>query len=92
MSTKKRGRKPQKDPYFGQVEESAVKEFLSLGRLVEDPYSLEGFRWTGSTKEEFRRNAKILEDTLKSGVNRARIPCLSCDPCKRVLALSAHIE
>jgi len=39
MSTeeKKRGRKPSKDPYFGHVEETAVKEFLSLGGLVEDP-------------------------------------------------------
>lgn len=53
---KPRGRKPTKDPYFGQAEESAVKEFLSLGQLVEDPRSFEGFRWTGTTKEEFRRN------------------------------------
>lgn len=53
---KKRGRKPSKDPYFGHVEESAVKEFLSLGGLVEDPTSLEGFKWTGTTKDEFRRN------------------------------------
>lgn len=53
---KRRGRKPSKDPYFGHVEESAVKEFLSLGSLIEDSNSLEGFRWTGSTKEEFRRN------------------------------------
>jgi len=58
MSTeeKKRGRKPSKDPYFGHVEETAVKEFLSLGGLVEDPNALEGFRWTGTTKDEFRRN------------------------------------
>jgi len=53
---KKRGRKPSKDPYFGQVEESAVKEFLSLGTLIKDITSIEGYRWTGSTKEEFRRN------------------------------------
>jgi len=53
---KKRGRKPSKDPYFGQKEETAVKEFLTLGHLIEDPSSLEGFRWTGSTKEETRRN------------------------------------
>ena len=53
---KKRGRKPSKDPYFGQNEESAVKEFLSLGALIEDPTSMEGFRWSGTTKDEFRRN------------------------------------
>jgi len=57
MSTeKRRGRKPSKDPYFGHVEENAVKEFLSLGGLIEDPKALEGFRWTGTTKDEFRRN------------------------------------
>lgn len=53
---KKRGRKPSKDPYFGHVEESAVKEYLSLGGLVEDRHAQEGFRWTGTTKDELRRN------------------------------------
>jgi hypothetical protein len=53
---KKRGRKPSKDPYFGQPQESAVVEFLSLGGMVEDPKAIDGFRWTGTTKDEFRRN------------------------------------
>ena len=53
---KKRGRKPQKDPYFGGIEEEAVKEFLTLGSLIKDPNSLEGFRWTGTTEEQSRRN------------------------------------
>jgi hypothetical protein len=53
---KKRGRKPAKDPYFGQIQETAVKEFLTLGDLIPDSKALEGFRWTGSTKDEFRRN------------------------------------
>lgn len=53
---KPRGRKPSKDPYFGQNEEAAVVEFLSLGDLIVDKTTLEGFRWTGTTKEEFRRN------------------------------------
>ena len=66
---KPRGRKPTKDPYFGQAEESAVKEFLSLGQLVEDPRSLEGFRWTGTTKEEFRRN-EIYRHHLQAPLNK----------------------
>lgn len=53
---KKRGRKPSKDPYFGQKEETAVKEFLSLGDLIQDKSTLDGFRWTGSTIDELRRN------------------------------------
>lgn len=70
MSTeKRRGRKPQKDPYFGYVEEDAVKEFLSLGRLIEDPSSLEGFRWSGTTKEEFRRN-EIYRLHLQAPLNK----------------------
>jgi hypothetical protein len=70
MSTeKKRGRKPQKDPYFGLVEETAVKEFLSLGDLIQDPNSLEGFRWTGTTKEEFRRN-EIYKLHLQAPLNK----------------------
>jgi len=66
---KKRGRKPQKDPYFGQVEENAVKEFLSLGGLIEDSSTLEGFRWTGSTKDEFRRN-EIYRDFLQAPLDK----------------------
>lgn len=66
---KKRGRKPSKDPYFGHVEETAVKEFLSLGVLIEDGDTLEGFRWTGSTKEEFRRN-EIYRLHLQAPLNK----------------------
>lgn len=69
MSEKKRGRKPQKDPYFGNIEEAAVKEFLSLGNLIEDPLTLEGFRWTGTTKEEFRRN-EIYRQHLQAPLNK----------------------
>lgn len=70
MSTqKRRGRKPYKDPYFGHIEESAVKEFLSIGGLVEDPNTLEGFRWTGTTKDEFRRN-EIYRLYLQAPLNR----------------------
>ena len=66
---KKRGRKPQKDPYFGHVEESAVKEFLTLGQLIEDTRSLEGLRWTGTTKDEFRRN-EIYRLHLQAPLNK----------------------
>ena len=56
LEEKKRGRKPSKDPYFGQKEETAVKEFLSLGDLIQDKSTLDGFRWTGTTTDELRRN------------------------------------
>ncbi|MFN7656233.1 MAG: hypothetical protein ACK5OW_00420 [bacterium] len=70
MSTeRKRGRKPSKDPYFGHVEELAVKEFLSLGSLIHDSKSLEGYRWTGSTKDEFRRN-EIYRQHLQAPLNK----------------------
>lgn len=66
---KKRGRKPSKDPYFGQPEETAVKEFLSLGDLIKDSSSLDGLRWTGTTKEEFRRN-EIYRQNLQAPLNK----------------------
>jgi len=66
---KKRGRKPAKDPYFGQNEESAVKEFLSLGCLVADSTTLDGFRWSGTTNDEFRRN-EIYRNHLQAPLNK----------------------
>jgi len=65
---KKRGRKPAKDPYFGIIQEDAVKEFLSLGCMVEDKRAIDGFMWTGTTKEEFRRN-EIYRLHLQSPLN-----------------------
>lgn len=66
---KRRGRKPSKDPYFGNIEESAVKEFLSLGQLLVDPTSLEGFRWSGTTIEENRRN-EIYRASLQAPLDK----------------------
>ena len=66
---KKRGRKPQKDPYFGGIEEEAVKEFLTLGALIKDSNALEGFRWTGTTEEQFRRN-EIYKKHLQAPLNK----------------------
>jgi hypothetical protein len=56
LEQKKRGRKSKKDPYFGHVEEEAVKEFLSLGGLVYSPSSPDKYVWTGTTNDEIRRN------------------------------------
>ena len=66
---RKRGRKPGKDPYFGDKEESAVKEFLTLGSLIEDKNSSEGFIWTGTTSEMHRRNT-IYKDSLQAPLNK----------------------
>ena len=66
---KRRGRKPSKDPYFGSTEESAVKEFLTLGSLVEDKSSSEGFVWTGSTSEIHRRN-EIYKEFLRAPLDK----------------------
>jgi len=66
---RKRGRKPGKDPYFGDNEESAVREFLTLGSLIEDKNSSEGFIWTGTTSEMYRRNA-IYKDSLQAPLNK----------------------
>jgi hypothetical protein len=65
----KRGRKPSKDPYFGNIEETAVKEFLSLGTLIVDKNSLEGYIWTGTTSEIFRRN-EIYKNSLHAPLNK----------------------
>ena len=68
LEQKRRGRKPSKDPYFGNVEETAVKEFLSLGDIIVDPNALDGFRWTGSTEDEFRRS-EIYRVSLQAPLN-----------------------
>jgi hypothetical protein len=66
MSEKKvRGRKPSnKKSYFDVEEEEAVRKFLSIGTMVQDPSALDGFRWSGSTNESRQRD-KIYKDHLK---------------------------
>ena len=70
MSEKKtRGRKPKTKPYFGQEQEEAVKEFLSLGGLVEDENTQDGYRWTGSTEDVVKRE-RIYRKSLKDPLNK----------------------
>lgn len=70
MSEKKtRGRKPKTKPYFGQEQEEAVKEFLSLGGLVEDENTQDGYRWTGSTEDIVKRE-RIYRKSLKDPLNK----------------------
>lgn len=71
MSEKKvRGRKPSnKKSYFDVVEEEAVKKFISIGTMVQDPSALDGFRWSGST-EESRKRDKIYKDFLKDPLDK----------------------
>ena len=66
MSEKKvRGRKPSnKKSYFDVEEEEAVRKFISIGTMVQDPSALYGFRWSGST-EESRQRDKIYKDYLR---------------------------
>jgi hypothetical protein len=71
---KKRGRKPKKKPYFGQEQEDAVVEFMSLGSVFTDPNHLDEngkplLKWSGSTEEEFLRN-KIYRDSLKGPLDK----------------------
>jgi hypothetical protein len=66
---KKRGRKPQKKPYFGPEEEEAVKRYLELGKLIKDPSTEEGYRWTGTTEEDILRN-RIYGKHLKAPLNK----------------------
>lgn len=66
---KKRGRKPNKKPYFGPQEEEAVKRYLELGKLIKDPKSQEGYRWTGTTEEDVLRN-KIYSKHLRAPLNK----------------------
>jgi len=66
---KKRGRKPNKKPYFGPEEEEAVKKYLELGKLIKDPSTQEGYRWTGTTEEDILRN-RIYSKQLKAPLNK----------------------
>jgi hypothetical protein len=66
---KKRGRKPNKKPYFGPEEEEAVKEYLELGKLIKDPTTQEGYRWTGTTEEDILRN-RIYSKHLKAPLDK----------------------
>ena len=66
---KKRGRKPNKKPYFGPQEEEAVKRYLELGEIIKDPKSQEGYRWTGTTEEDVLRN-KIYSKHLRAPLNK----------------------
>jgi hypothetical protein len=61
LEPKKRGRKPKKKPYFGPEEEEAVKRYLELGKIVEDPNTQDGYRWTGTTREDIERNRIYLK-------------------------------
>jgi hypothetical protein len=71
MSEKKtRGRKPSnKKSYFDVEEEDAVRKFISIGTMVQDPSALDGFRWSGST-EESRERDKIYKDFLKNPLDK----------------------
>jgi len=66
---KKRGRKRKSDPYFGPEQEEAVKQFLSLGTLVEDDTALTGYRWSGTTKDSVERD-RIYREKLKDPLNK----------------------
>jgi hypothetical protein len=61
VEPKKRGRKAKKKPYFGPEEEEAVKRYLELGKIIEDPNTLDGYRWTGTTQEDIERNRRYLK-------------------------------
>jgi hypothetical protein len=69
IEPKKRGRKPKKKPYFGPEEEEAVKRYLELGEIIEDPNTEDGYRWTGTTKEDIERNRIYLKH-LKSPLDK----------------------
>lgn len=70
MSEKRsRGRKPSNKRYFGEEQEEAVKQFLSLGGLVPDSNTVDGFRWTGTTNDVVRRE-KIYKNYLKDPLNK----------------------
>lgn len=66
---KKRGRKPKKKPYFGPEEEEAVKRYLELGTIIEDPNTQDGYRWTGTTQDDIDRNKLYLKQ-LKAPLNK----------------------
>lgn len=70
MSEKKtRGRKPKNKNYFGDDQENAVKEFLSLGTLIVDKNTVDGYRWTGTTSEIIKRE-KIYREYLKDPLDK----------------------
>jgi hypothetical protein len=70
MSEKKtRGRKPKSKNYFGIEQEEAVKEFLSLGALVPDDTTQDGFRWTGTTEDSVKRE-RIYRNHLRDALNK----------------------
>ena len=69
VEPKKRGRKPKKKPYFGPEEEEAVKKYLELGKIIEDPNTQDGYRWTGTTSEDIQRN-KIYLRHLKAPLDK----------------------
>lgn len=66
---KKRGRKPKKKPYFGPEQEEAVRNYLTLGGIIEDHRTTYGFRWTGSTEDERLRN-KIYRESLQAPLDK----------------------
>lgn len=61
MSENKPKRRKKKDPYFGPNEEEAVRNYLKLGKIIEDPNTFSGYRWTGTTEEERLRDKIYLE-------------------------------
>lgn len=69
VEPKKRGRKPKKKPYFGPEEEEAVKKYLELGKIIEDPNTQDGYRWTGTTHEDIQRNRIYLKQ-LKAPLDK----------------------
>ena len=69
MSEKKPKRRKKKQPYFGPNEEEAVREYLKLGKVIEDPNSYSGYIWTGTTEEERLRD-KIYLEHLKDPLNK----------------------
>ena len=66
---KSRGRKPSNKKYFGEEQEEAVKQFLSLGGLVPDNNTIDGFRWTGTTDDVVNRE-RIYMNYLKDPLNK----------------------
>ena len=70
MSEKKtRGRKPKNKNYFGEEQEKAVRDFLSLGDMVADDTTIDGFRWTGTTEDAVERD-KIYMDHLRYALDK----------------------
>src|SRR6056297_3228462 len=70
MSEKqKRGRKKSTNFYFGEKQEEAVRNYLSLGTLVEDEDSLGGYRWSGTTEESIERD-RIYRENLREPLNK----------------------